>query len=162
MNTRVIAFGGNGYGASPAEITATYNGNVVFTGEIFTLNQPVPSLPNLELLIEEAMFVIEDIPMNFAGSVPVQIQVTKGTVIMSEVVANYGIMLVNDQAVSSGPDQYIDINGAGECRTNVVIDGVSQNPVRDDLTGTWWWKLAEGSTITFDLEVKIGMDVTEA
>jgi hypothetical protein len=157
-NTRGIAFIGSGYGESPAEITATYNGNVVFTGEVITLDQPVPALPNLELLIQDPLFMVEGLPMNFAGLVPVQIQVTKGIVIMTEVLANYGMTVINDQTVSTGPDQYVDINGVGECRINVVIDGVAQEPDRGDLPGTWWWKLAEGSTITFDLEIKAGMD----
>jgi hypothetical protein len=54
--------------------------------------------------------------------------------------------------VSSGADRYgpLDITDA---RSSVTVDGIPQTPERGDLDGTWWWKINNGSTLGYDLEV---------
>lgn len=52
--------------------------------------------------------------------------------------------------ISSGPSGY-GILDSQDSRANVTIDGVPQSPVRNDLTGEWWWQIAGGSTLAYSL-----------
>jgi hypothetical protein len=57
--------------------------------------------------------------------------------------------------ISSGPNVFVQI-GEGpiyDPRLNVAIDGIPQNPNRGSLTGTWWWVIESGSTLTYNLQV---------
>jgi hypothetical protein len=54
--------------------------------------------------------------------------------------------------ISSGANGYgaIDVE---DPRSEVTIDGISQNPDRTALTGTWWWIIRSGSTLAYQLDV---------
>lgn len=88
MANRTVQIHGQGFGANPAEITVTANGNTIFSGTINTLDVPPPALPNLELGTGGVLCTFE-VDMAFAGQIPMTCAVTSGTVIFSQIWANY-------------------------------------------------------------------------
>jgi hypothetical protein len=91
MANRTVEILGQGYGASPAQITVTANGNTVFSGTVNTVDQPVPALPNLELNLTNTLCTFE-IDQAFSGELPMTCTVSTGTVIFAQVLANYSGM----------------------------------------------------------------------
>lgn len=51
--------------------------------------------------------------------------------------------------VSSGPSGFQVLDYA-DPRSNPSINGVAQNPTRDQ-SGTWWWAISAGSSLSYDL-----------
>jgi hypothetical protein len=61
--------------------------------------------------------------------------------------------------VSSGAGGYYDINTGSDSRGNVVIDGTPVTPDHSpDYEGTWWWRLAAGSTMSYNMIVDPGLE----
>jgi hypothetical protein len=92
MAIRTVQILGQGYGANPAEITVTANGNTVFSGTVATLDQPLPALPNLEIDLNSVLCTFE-IDTAFVGEIPMTYAVSTGTVTFSTVYANYVAIL---------------------------------------------------------------------
>ena len=69
MATRTIQLLGQGYGATPAQITVTANGNTVYSGPVNTVNEPVPLLPNTQLSLQNILCTVE-IDQAFVGQMP--------------------------------------------------------------------------------------------
>ena len=93
MATRTVQILGFAYGSSPASVTATVNGVEVFDGTVPTDDQPVPSLPDLELTpLQQVLFTFE-IDRNFSGTVPMTCTVNNGTVVFGSILANYSTMI---------------------------------------------------------------------
>jgi hypothetical protein len=88
MAIRTVQILGQGYGANPAEITVTANGNTVFSGTVATVDQPSPALPNLEINLNSVLCTFE-IDTAFVGEIPMTCAVSTGTVVFSYVYANY-------------------------------------------------------------------------
>jgi len=217
MATKTIKFYGMGFGATPAQITATANGNAVFSGPVTTLDEPVWTSNFSEKIESQAELFSFEIDTSFSGNIPMTCGVTTGTVIFGQMFANYQpvpnpaydsaqkailrdptatraeltavysavanpefspaeIAVLMDPetpqstidqllidhncpvTVSSGPNQYVDLGDNGplpdDPRLNVFIDGVAQIPDRtSDSLGTWWWTIAAGSTLSYDLQV---------
>jgi len=88
MATRTIQLLGQGYGATPAQITVTANGNTVYSGPVNTVNEPVPLLPNTQLSLQNILCTVE-IDQAFVGQMPMTCAVSSGTLIFAEIFANY-------------------------------------------------------------------------
>ena len=88
MANRTIQILGQGYGATPAQITVTANGNTVFSGTVSAVDQPLPALPNLDINLSEILCTFE-IDQAFTGQIPMTCAVSSGTVIFAQVFANY-------------------------------------------------------------------------
>ena len=88
MAIRTVQLLGQGYGTNPAQITVTANGNTVFLGTVPTADQPVPALPNLEINLNNILCTFE-IDTAFVGEIPITCAVSAGTVVFSEIYANY-------------------------------------------------------------------------
>jgi hypothetical protein len=153
MTTRTVKILGLAYGSTPAEIDVTLDGGSVYTGTVTTVDSPLPSLPNLEIENTTVEFCSFEIPMDFEGTKAMTCSVTNGTVIFAQIKANYCVI---GNAIGSGPDGYLSTNTTGDARSNIIIDGVVQTPIPDELTGTWWFKIPAGSTLTYDLDLVAG------
>jgi len=87
MAERTVVFKGLAYGSTPATVQITANGVSIFSGTITTENQPVPVMPNSELVTAALFTMTADTA--FSGTIPMTCEVTNGTVIFAEVIANY-------------------------------------------------------------------------
>jgi hypothetical protein len=210
MPIRTVQILGQGYGSTPAQITVTASGNTVFSGTVDTVNQPLPSLPNLEINLNNILCTFE-IDTAFVGEIPMTCAVSAGAVIFAQICANYAqipnpvytqsqintlinpattvadrvaiytqvavpALAQNDidalQNQTTTPEQYKAILVAHNCtttissgvngygpinntdpRSSVVINGTPQMPDHGELSGTWWWVINTGSTMTYQLEV---------
>lgn len=89
MANRTVQILGQGYGANPAQITVTANGNTVFSGAVNTVDQTVPTLPNLGLQNIATILCTFEIDLAFTGQIPMTCVVNSGTVIFAQILANY-------------------------------------------------------------------------
>lgn len=88
MPIRTVQIQGQGYGSTPAQITVTANANTVFSGAVNTVDQPWPTLPNLAINLNNVLCTFE-IDTSFTGEIPMTCAVSVGTVIFSQIFANY-------------------------------------------------------------------------
>lgn len=90
MTNRTIQIIGQGFGSTPATVVATLDGATVFSGQISTLAQPVPVLPDSSITIANAVVLFTfEVPTTFTGSKPLTIEMTNGSLIFGAVDANY-------------------------------------------------------------------------
>jgi hypothetical protein len=85
MANRTFKFYGNSYGSTPANITVAFDGVVIFNGEIPTINSTTTS----ELKDSILLFQGGEVPVDFSGTVPMQISVNSGTVMFGDIESNY-------------------------------------------------------------------------
>jgi hypothetical protein len=168
MTTRTFKQYGQGYGATPATITVTLDGVQVFSGDIPTLNQPVPDMPIVpgENLGVELYSWTKDV--TFQGTETLQITVADGTFLMAQSLANYfkyiDPALPDGPYLSSGaltyvPFYYYTVDGdvIYDPMSNVSIDGVAQTVTRvEGEFGQWYWVLGPGQTMTATINVLQG------
>ena len=87
---RTLQFYGAAYGDSNVSLTATINNNVVFSGEVPTINSPMPLSP---IDLTSVLFSIDNsvlFPTNWQGSLPMSITVTGGNgVVFTDIKSNY-------------------------------------------------------------------------
>lgn len=63
--------------------------------------------------------------------------------------------------ISGGPSYFNSNFWPGDCRENVIIDGVPQStpiPRPEELSGDWFWELSQGSTLVCDFVTNSGME----
>jgi hypothetical protein len=71
------------------------------------------------------------------------------------ILAAHGVSFI----VSSGAGGFYDINTGSDSRANVVIDGTPVTPDHSpEYEGTWWWRLAAGSTMSYNMIVDPGLE----
>jgi hypothetical protein len=167
MANRTVQIFGSGYGSSAASVTATWAGSQVFSGTVPTQIGPVPALPNLELSPGEVLFTLE-IPMDQAGNISMTTSVTDNPVLFTVIQANYANIanVVGNVItyVSSGPTGFENISGrlnVSDTRSEVSIDSVIQSipdPKPESETGTWWWVVPAGSTLSCQVDVQAGLE----
>jgi hypothetical protein len=156
MITRTVKIFGQGFGSTPAEISVTLAGNVIYTGPVPTLDQPVYALPNLEFTSQIPEICNFEIAMDFSGTIPMTCTVLAGTVIFAQIEANYCAISGTDPVIGNGPDLFLCINGKDDPRSNTYIDGVQRLVNHEEYPGSWWHGLSAGSTLTYDLNVQAG------
>ena len=113
MANRTIQFLGQGYaptGTEPIMVTATLDGNTVYTGTIPTLyTSNIGRLPTDQVVL----FTCE-IPVEFAGTVPMTISLDSPVGVdayFEQMLSNYMPVLENDIIVSSGSDGFFNVSG---------------------------------------------------
>ena len=85
MTNRTVQFYGQGYGTVPAEITATLDGIVVYSGTVPTIDQEnYNRMPEDQVLLFTAQ-----VPVDFDGTKPMTISVSNSTVVFAHVLGNY-------------------------------------------------------------------------
>ena len=167
MTTRTVKIFGQGFGSAPAEILVTLNGNTIYTGAISTIDQPVYTLPNLELTSSVPELCNFEIDMDFSGTMPMTCEVLGGTVIFAQILANYYAVANTDPVVgsepniikSTGPNVFKDINGISDPRLNVFVNNVA-HPINhnEEFSGPWWFTVPAGSVLAYDLAVRAGKE----
>jgi hypothetical protein len=157
MTTRTFKQCGQAYGSTPASITATIGGTVVFSGPISTLNQPVPVRPESDgnVIIPEIFTWTNNV--DFAGTQSYSIAVTGSPLLLTFTGADH--CFANNVVDFSFFYNY-EIDGVmvADPFTNVAIDGVAQQrgPDNSQLSGQWQWLIPAGSTFTATLNVDAG------
>lgn len=98
MTNRTVQVCGFGFAPSDVTLIATVDGQTVFNGAIPTSNRSRPTLPDsdLENSVAPVLFTFE-IPVNFQGTKSMTYQVTNGTVVLTNVKANYCPSRPNDR-----------------------------------------------------------------
>jgi len=167
MTNRTVQVLGSGFGSSPASITAAWNGTQVFSGTVSTQSGPVPYLPGIETMLAEILFTFE-IPMDTAGNIGMTTSVTGSPVVFTLINVNYANVPITVGNVttwqSSGPTGFVLIDkhsGATDTRSAVFIDNVSTpipSPKSPESSGTWWWVVPAGSTLSCQVAVAPGLE----
>lgn len=155
MTTRNFKQCGQAYGSTPASITATIDGTVVYSGPISTLNTPVISRPagNVSL---PTIFTWNN-TVAFAGTQSYSIAVTGSPLLLSCTEADH--FIANNTAEFHAFYTY-ESNGmhTSDPFSNVTIDGVAQTRSSSELPGQWQWLVPAGSTFTATLNVNAGIE----
>jgi len=160
MTTRTFRQFGQAYGATPASITASIGGSVVFSGAISTADQPVPSS---QVGISASELFSWTNTVDYAGNVSFSIAVTGSQLLLTMTDADY--CYANVPSTFMGFFTYEDSGlTISDPFTNVVIDGVpkqrgpNNSNVAGPLTGQWYWLIPAGSTFTATLNVSAGQE----
>ena len=159
MTTRTFKQFGQGYGATPAVVTASIGGTVVFSGDIPTVDSPIPSLPNPTVIGTELYTWTNTV--DFAGTQSFSLTVQNSTVLLTDSFADY--IIANDSTQFGVFYSYTVGNILiSDPFTGEAIDGIALQRKSDDseLTGQWYWKIPAGSTFTATLNVSAGVEPT--
>jgi hypothetical protein len=156
MTTRTVKMLGLAYGSTPAEIAVMLDGVSVYAGTVTTVDTPIPSMPNPDLVNTTIEFCTFEIPMDFEGTKSMTCTVTNGNVIFAQIHANYCVVTKTDPVAGTGSEVFGSINRDNDARSNVAIDGIAQSMNHEAFPGTWWFKVYAGSTLTYDLNVVAG------
>jgi len=153
MTTRNFKQCGQAYGPTPASITATINGTVVFSGPVSTLDIPIPIRPDPSSGADPTIFTWTN-SLDFTGTQTYSIAVTGSPLVLSFTGADH--CFPNDSALF-GTFYTQEINGVAvaDPLTNVAIDGIVQTrgPDNGTLPGQWQWLIPAGSTLTAVLNI---------
>ena len=89
---RTLQFYGLAYGNNNVSLTATINGTTVFSGEVPTINSPIP-VPSIDTSNDVILFSIENstlFPTNYSGAYPMSIAVSGGyAAVLNNINCNY-------------------------------------------------------------------------
>lgn len=155
MAMRTIKVLGWGNGSLSSELTATLDGQLVFSGlielvEMTSNNDSVETMPTLFSF---------DLPLEYCGVKRMKITKDNASIIFASIVGNYTLYSGPGVEIESGPYEYLDVaplddNGIRDPRSNVVINGLSRVPDRNNqLNGTWHWCIGPNTTFEHDLLV---------
>ena len=149
---------GQAYGSTPASITATIDGTVVFSGPVSTLDQPLPILPEPSDDVSPPTLFTWTNTVDFAGTQSYSIAVTGSPLLLGFTGADHCV--ANYVAQFSSTYTY-EIGGVvvADPLTNVSIDGTvrTRGPDNQTLSGQWQWLIPAGSTLTATLNVNAGV-----
>jgi hypothetical protein len=105
MANRTLQFHGYAYGSEPVQLNAHINGEVVFSGPVTTVDQPLPVNTPVDTASAPVLFSIENSPLfptDFSGSYPMTISVATGSgIVVGRVRCNYMLTGNNSPAFES-------------------------------------------------------------
>jgi hypothetical protein len=171
MANRTLKFYGIAYGSVPVQLNAHINGEVVFSGEVPTTNQPFPEpTDSVDMTSATVLFTVDNNPLfhnTFMGSYPMTISVATGDgIYVQRVNSNYTAVYGPDASVISlgTADNFVQCyqgwpansENTPDCRSSVQIDGVTQVPPLPASTGQWTWRVPQGSTLACNFNVAQG------
>ena len=152
MTNRTIQFYGQGFGSTAVEISVTANGSHVFNGPVATLDQPLSPLP-WPLDQSEILFSME-VPVEFQGTVPMEITVNSGRGILFQHVSINYVPLADN--VSSGA-QGFNFH-TGEIANFSLNGNLIPPPVcPQGLDGDWTTPVPVNSTLAFTFDINAGL-----
>ena len=168
MADRTLQFCGYAYGDVPVQLNAHINGQLVFSGAVDTLNEPLP-LPTIDMANAPPLFSVTSslFSTDFSGSYPMTVTVGTGTgTYVCAINSNY--MAGFDQAANvvipgnatgflrSFSGEPANSEGTPDPRSSVQIDGITQVPPLTPSTGCWTWAVNQGSTLSHNLNISLG------
>lgn len=140
--TRTVKIQGLGYGSSPATVNALFDNILqVYTGEITTVDQPVPTSPTGN---EVTLFAFP-VGIDWKGSVGLEITALTGTVTISGVLSDHNLL----EPVGA-TESFYSLVPNGNSWTDVTIDSEPQATSN-------FYVVNEGSTIKLTLNVPLGV-----
>jgi hypothetical protein len=162
---RTFQFYGLGYGSSNVSITASVNSTQLYSGPVTTVDQPISPAPTPSESDQAILFEIPNsttLNTDFAGSLPITIEVTGGSALMLGVIfSNY----YQGGANTAGTSTNFDFNytgtptnseGTPDPRSSVYVNGVQQVPPSTPSLGCWNWFLYPGDVLTCNWNISIG------
>ena len=162
-NRTVQVFGQVSKNGNPATglITATLNGNTVFSGSV-----PVSISPAI-------LFTFE-VDMALAGSIPMSVTIENCDVYMGSILANYTNLgpveppTIPSTYISSGPTEFFDTAPGLDSRANVTCTGAvycsppPPDPRPEGAEGTWGWQVDTATDtpaiFSYDLQIVAGVE----
>jgi hypothetical protein len=156
MVTRTIKLFGQGFG-NTTELLITANGTIIHEGEVDSIPG---SLPLGQYTGSGQNLVSFEVPGDFVGQIPISITVQSGSLITTDSFYNYTPVQdpEDPEKIIVGPDIFgpITTDEVPDPKINVLINGISQTPVRRDReVGEWYWAIPTGMVLTFDLIITI-------
>lgn len=155
---RIFKQQGQGYGPSNVTVTAQIDGNTVFSGNVPTIDAPIPGM-DLGVQLGVTCFSWNE-PDDFTGTRTLSISVDgEGTFQLNSTLAQDNWANID----SYGPFYRQTIGNIvySDPLTNVMIDGISFSRTDDSsLTGQYGWNIPSGSVFTATLNINIGMVTT--
>ena len=149
MANRTLQFYGYAYGTTPVQLNAHINGEVVFSGTVPTVDQPLPVGDVPDMSSAPVLFTVADsalVPTEFSGSLPMTISVATGDgIALGEIFCNY-----LPSATSTNPCVIANSSITGNTLTvGTVVSGILT--IGQDLwvdpyvTGAWRTTLLGGT-----------------
>lgn len=151
MTIRTFRQHAQGFGTVPAQVVYQIDGTTIFSGSVATVDQPVPTMPNLQSPIDNVAWSWQN-DVGFSGTKSISVSVSNSPILLADTQANNPYVDVNTYA----PFYNVEIDGVtySDPFTDAAINGVPQTmPYLKDLAGQWWWLVPAGSTFTATLNV---------
>ena len=140
---RTLQFYGLAYGSSNVSLTATINGNIVFSGEVPTVDSQISDNDTLLFSLENSVLF----PTNWQGSLPMSITVTGGNgVKFNDINSNYMVsrvsveQIVMENSSIEGNVLTVGTVTSGTVTARLVLsgNGVFANTVIQSGSGSTW------------------------
>jgi hypothetical protein len=172
LTVRTFRQNGQGYFSTPVTIIAKIDGVQVFDGEVPTLIEPYPILPQLDVNIGVPMFTWEEPLSKNSGQMSMEITVTNGILLVSDTYSNASSAIPPSPTPDEVPYideydfevltwwQYINQVWHSDALTEVTIDGIPQTrPTTSHPSGVnmgqWYWRVEAGSVFTANINLQI-------
>jgi hypothetical protein len=151
MTDRIFKQYAQGYGSTPCQVLCQIDGDTVFDGPVATVDAPRPSLPDVEVDIDNVAWTWSQ-NASFDGTRSLSIAVSGSSLVLARTLANNPITGGDEEF---GSFYLIEINGVSnfDPLTDVAINGVAVSKPHTDLVGQWWWLIPAESTFTATLHV---------
>lgn len=138
---------GQAYGITPCTITASIDGNQVYSGTVPTVDEPIPSLPNSDLSIGQDLFTWQN-PLEFAGTQTMTITVQGSPLMLTDTMANY-------LGAATANGKFLPVLLGTDPMSNVTIDGVAMDRAAEPV-GQWYWYIPVNSTFEATVTITAG------
>ncbi len=142
------------YGDPEAQVTVNLDGALIYQGPVLTRPEPPPTLPNLELQIENIAWQWQDSVL-FTGHKLLEITVTGATLILAKTEANIPFIEEDrDSTFASFYNTQVDGVFYHDPLSAVTINDVPQAPVhRPDFIGQRWWRIPPQGVLRAKLNI---------
>jgi hypothetical protein len=143
MPDKIITQRAQGYGSEPVVVTVQIDGATVLQGTIPTVDAPPPLLPDSWTAELGANAWSWTVDAGFDGTQTMTVNVNNGALYLCDT-----FFTLSDQPGNVYPLLYSQEQGNLQFTdpfTNVTVNGLAQNPVRDPgHSGQWVWQLGVG------------------
>lgn len=152
MSQKTIIQHARGYNTSPVTVTIKIDSNVIYQGEIPTINALAPDMPvdwALDLGADSWSWAVAQ---DFEGDVNMTIDIDNGSMLICDTCYT----LESDPDIQRHLDYLHIDNGINTLDpiTNVTINNIVQpTPRTDDSAGQWIWKLNAGDSFSCQVNI---------